>query len=140
MAYFAQIEDGKVANVIAVSNDVMIDADGNESEEMGQQFIAGLNITGIWKQTSYNTQGGKHADGGNPVRKNYAGIGCIYDEARDAFYAPQPYPSWTLNEDTCQWNPPVPYPLTEPVEGERPPMYRWSEGDQVWDELEIPGT
>ena len=131
MAYFAKIEDEKVTSVIAVRNDVMLDPDGNESEEMGQQFIAGLGLGGTWKQTSYNTFGGKHTDGGSPLRKNYAGKGYIWDETRDAFYAPQPFPSWLLDEDTCQWNPPVPYP--EPIEGERPPMYQWNEDNQNWD-------
>ena len=62
------------------------------------------------KRTSYNTQGGVHKYGGTPFRKNYAGVGHIYDPVRDAFYVEQPYPSWTLNEDTCYWEPPVPRP------------------------------
>ena len=62
------------------------------------------------RRTSYNTQGGVHKLGGTPFRKNYAGVGYMYDPVRDAFYAPQPYPSWTLNEDTCYWEPPVPRP------------------------------
>jgi hypothetical protein len=76
------------------------------------------------KRTSYNTQGGVHKYGGTPFRKNYAGVGHIYDPVRDAFYVEQPYPSWTLNEDTCYWEPPVPRP--EGVE------WYWKEDTTEW--------
>jgi hypothetical protein len=76
------------------------------------------------KQTSYNTSANIHLLGGTPFRKNYAGIGYIYDPDRDAFYESQPYPSWTLNEQTCQWEPPVPYPTDAPA--------TWNEGRQSW--------
>jgi hypothetical protein len=62
------------------------------------------------------------------LRKNYAGVGYTYDEVRDAFYAPQPYPSWTLNEDTCWWESPVPMP----TDGK---MYTWNEDNQNWEEV-----
>ena len=62
------------------------------------------------KRTSYNTVGGVHLLGGIPYRKNYAGIGYRYDGFRDAFIPPRPFLSWNLNEDTCQWEPPIPYP------------------------------
>jgi len=82
---------------------------------------------GTWVQTSYNTYGGVHyspetrePDGGVALRKNYAGIGYIYDSDRDAFYAPQPYPSWTLNESSCIWEAPIPMPDDEN-------MYEWDE-------------
>ena len=79
------------------------------------------------KRTSYNTNGGVHSNDGTPFRKNYAGIGYTYDEERDAFIPPQPYASWTLNEDTCLWDCPVDYPTkTEDVEG-NPIFYRWNE-------------
>ncbi len=78
---------------------------------------------GLCKRTSYNTIGGVHQNGGTPFRKNYAGVGCIYDPVRDAFYAPQPYESWTLNEDTCLWECPVERP-----EGE----YWWKEDTTEW--------
>lgn len=81
------------------------------------------------KRTSYNTHGGVHSSGGTPFRKNYAGIGYTYDEERDAFVAPQPYPSWTLNEDTCLWEAPVPYP----DEG----FHEWDEENGQWIELGI---
>jgi len=83
------------------------------------------------KRTSYNTVGGVHQFGGTPYRKNYAGIGYRYDETLDAFIPPQPYPSWVLNEETCLWEAPVPYP-----EGDG--MYVWNEDEQSWDAVEVP--
>jgi hypothetical protein len=79
--------------------------------------------SGLCKRTSYNTLGGVHQNGGTPFRKNYAGIGMIYDPVRDAFYAPQPFASWTLNEDTCLWECPV-----EKPEGE----YWWKDDTGEW--------
>lgn len=79
------------------------------------------------KRTSYNTSGGVHANDGTPLRKNYAGIGDTYDAERDAFYSPQPYDSWTLNEDTCIWEAPIPYP----EEG----MHTWDEEAGKWVEM-----
>ena len=73
-----------------------------------------------WVQTSYNTLGGKHNLGGTPLRKNYAGLGFTYDVTRDAFIPPQNFPSWTLNETTCLWDPPIP----KPTDGK---FYRWNE-------------
>ena len=119
MSYFAKIgEDGKVAQVIACP-------DNYTPENLQAAF------GGTWIQTSYNTRAGIHygpdgqPDGGVPLRKNYAGIGMLYDSTRDEFYTPQPYPSWTLHEDTCQWQPPVPVP----TEGG---PYRWNEPTQAW--------
>lgn len=80
------------------------------------------------KRTSYNTYGGVHSLGGTPFRKNYAGIGYTYDEARDAFIPPQPFASWTLDENRCLWQPPVPYPNDEK-------LYEWDEDNQQWVEL-----
>jgi hypothetical protein len=80
---------------------------------------------GEWLQTSYNTHGGVHKNGGTPLRKNYAGIGFTYDSQRDAFIPPQPYPSWTLVEETCQWTAPVLYP----TDGK---MYQWDEATTNW--------
>ena len=78
---------------------------------------------GLCKRTSYNTRGGVHLKGGTPFRKNYAGVGYIYDPVRDAFYAPQPFESWTLNEETCLWEAPV-----EKPEGD----YWWKEDTTEW--------
>ena len=84
---------------------------------------------GLCKRTSYNTFGGVHQNGGTPCRKNYAGVGMIYDPVRDAFYAPQPFESWTLNEDTCLWEAPTPYPN----DGKK---YDWNEETTSWEEIE----
>jgi hypothetical protein len=115
MAHFAQVENGIVTQVIVAEQDVI---------------DSGLFGSG-WVQTSYNTRGGVHygqdgqPDGGVALRKNYAGIGYSYDSVRDAFIPPQPYPSWTLNEDTCDWVPPTPYP----TDGK---LYSWDEATQSW--------
>ncbi len=77
------------------------------------------------KRTSYNTAGGVHTGGGTPFRKNYAGIGYTYDPQRDAFIPPKPYPSWTLNEQKCLWEPPI----AMPTDGK---MYSWDEDTVSW--------
>jgi hypothetical protein len=82
----------------------------------------------VYKRTSYNTYGGQHQLGGTPFRKNYAGLGYTYDEQRDAFIPPQPYNSWTLNEDTCLWQPPTPMPTDDK-------MYSWDEPTLSWIEV-----
>lgn len=110
MAHFAEIDqDSKVIRVIVVPND---------QEHRGQEFLADdLGLGGTWLKTSYNTNGGVHANGGTPYRKNYAGEGYTYDAGRDAFIPSQPDLSWTLNEETCLWvdpNPPVETPMMEP--------------------------
>jgi hypothetical protein len=115
MAHFAKIENGTVTQVNVIDEDYF--AENRETR-----------YTGLWVQTSYNTQGGVHLLGGTPLRKNYAGLGYVYDEVRDAFYAPQPYPSWTLNEDTCYWESPVPMP----TDGK---FYTWDEDNQNWEEV-----
>jgi len=78
----------------------------------------------VCKRTSYNTHGGVHDGGGTAYRKNYAGIGYTYDTARDAFIAPKPYASWVLDEATCRWGAPVPYPDTG--------MWGWNETTLSW--------
>jgi len=120
MTHFAKVENGIVTQVIVAEQDFV------DTQE------------GTWVQTSYNTRGGVHyapdsyePDGGVALRKNYAGIGFTYDAARDAFIPPQPYPSWNLDEDTCLWDAPVPYP----TDGK---PYTWNEDTQQWDEIVIP--
>jgi hypothetical protein len=108
MGHFAKVENGVVTNVIVAD----------------QEDIVGLD--GQWIQTSYNTWGGVHSQGGVPLRKNYAGIGFLYDAERDAFILPKPYASWVLNEDTCLWDAPV----AMPTDGGR---YTWNEDTQNWD-------
>jgi hypothetical protein len=98
----------------------------DETVKSGMEQILLLETGNIWKRTSYNTQGGKHPDN-KPFRKNYASIGYTYDATRDAFIPPKPFASWTLNEDTCRWDPPVPYP----ADG----MYTWDEETTTWKEV-----
>lgn len=93
-----------------------------------QDFIDTLPDRTSWVQTSYNTHGGVHANGGTPLRKNYAGVGYTYDSVRDAFIPPKPYASWVLNENTCLWDAPVAYP----ADGK---TYNWDENTQQWAEI-----
>lgn len=113
MAHFAKVEDGIVTEVLVIEQDVI------DTGAFGDPAL--------WVQTSYNTCGGVHPEG-RPLRKNYAGIGFTYDAERDAFYAPQPFPSWTLDEDTCLWNAPVPYPDDGKI-------YTWDEATLAWMEV-----
>ncbi len=108
MAHFAKINsDNIVEKVITIHNNELLD-NGIESELKGIEFcksLLGQNTN--WVQTSYNTRGGVHILGGIPLRKNYASIGYTYDSQRDAFIEPKPFNSWTLDENTCYWEPPV---------------------------------
>ena len=127
MAHFAKIGlNGKVIEVQSVNNEVLHDSNGVEQENIGIDFLTQLTGWAIWKQTSYNTKSGTHKNGGTPFRKNFAGVGYTYDEDRDAFIPPKPFPSWTLNETTCLWDPPV----VKPDDGQR---YNWNEENQTWD-------
>ncbi len=122
MAHFAKLGKGnKVLTVTVVHNDVA------PTEQAGRDFLNNVyNTNDNWFQTSYNTYGGVHLLGGTPFRKNYAGIGYKYDQTRDAFIPPKPYNSWTLNEETCQWEAPIALPDTEN-------RYNWNEETQQWD-------
>jgi hypothetical protein len=111
MSHFAKVTDGKVTEVIVAEQD----------------FID--NLDGTWLQTSYNTYGNQHPEG-RPLRGNYAGIGYTYDSTNDVFYAPKPYPSWVLNEDTCNWEAPVPMPQ----DGN---LYEWNEETLSWEIITI---
>jgi hypothetical protein len=105
MAYYAFLnEDNSVTEVI-VGKDENELLDGLTPEEWYGNFRGQRCV-----RTSYNTAGGAHLNGGVPFRKNFASIGDVYDEERDAFYMAQPYPSWTLDEETCQWSAPSPFP------------------------------
>jgi len=131
MASFAKIGlNGKVIEVQSVVNEVLHDANGVEQEVNGIDFLTKLTGWSIWKQTSYNTHGGVHDNGGTPLRKNHAGIGYTYDEDRDAFIAPKPFNSWILNEDTCLWEAPVAKPTTELEENQ---YYSWNESIVNWE-------
>jgi len=91
----------------------------------------------VYKQTSYNTHGGVHSNGGTPFRKNYAGLGYTYDANRDAFIPPKPYNSWVLNETTCLWNAPVAMP-SDVGQGDPPKRYTWNEETRTWDLVTTP--
>jgi hypothetical protein len=120
MSHFAKVLDGRVINVIVAEH------------EFFDTFVD--SSPGTWLQTSYNTRGGVHygadgqPDGGVALRGNYAGIGYIYDATNDMFYAPQPYPSWILNQTTWYWEPPVAYP----DDGE---AYNWDELVRAWSKI-----
>tara|TARA_Y100000310_G_scaffold37772_1_gene35424 strand:- start:1216 stop:1575 length:360 start_codon:yes stop_codon:yes gene_type:complete len=119
MAHFAELKaDNVVLRVIVVNNEVITE-NGEEKEQIGIDFLTNLYGGGIWKQTSYN----------NNFRKNYAGIGYKYDQTRDAFIPPKPFPSWVLDEDICNWDAPVPYP----DDGK---MYDWDELTMSWIEMD----
>lgn len=114
MAHFAKVNNGTVVQVIVAE------------PEFFNTFVD--SSPGQWLQTSYNTHGGVHTNGGTPLRKNYAGVGFTYDSVRDAFIPPKPYASWTLNEDTCLWDSPIAYP----DDGK---FYTWEEDAQQWNEV-----
>jgi hypothetical protein len=131
MASFAKIGlNNKVIEVLSVVNEVLHDANGIEQEVIGIDFLTKLTGYPIWKQTSYNTHGGVHDNGGTPLRKNHAGIGYTYDEDRDAFIPKKPFNSWVLNEDTCLWNAPVAKP-------EDDNKYIWNESTLTWNIVEV---
>lgn len=118
MTHFAKVEAGRVTEVIVAEADVI------NSGLFGSP--------GVWVQTSYNTRGGVHygddgqPDGGIPLRKNFAGIGYIYDPIREAFIPPRPFQSWKLNETSCLWEAPVEYP----TDGN---LYSWNENSLSWE-------
>jgi len=111
MAHFAKLGiNSKVIGVEVVADADCKNADNNEDESVGIQFLENIHGWPLWKKTSYNTIANEHSLGGTPFRKNYAGIGYTYDEDRDAFIPPKPYASWVVNETTCVWEAPVAYP------------------------------
>lgn len=122
MAHYAFIDENNIVTQVIVGRDENEVVDGISDWEAHYSEFSGQRCL----RTSYNTIAGTHREGGTPFRKNYAGIGFIYDESRDAFIPPRPYPSWVLNEETCQWDAPVPYP------GEEGDVYLWDEESQSW--------
>jgi len=119
MAHFAKLENNVVKQVIVVSNQDILDEQGQESEEKGIAFCSNL-LGGTWKQTSYNAK----------IRKNYAGIGYTYDEGLDAFIPPKPFASWLLDTDKAQWKAPVDMPTDDK-------RYTWNEETKSWDEVTV---
>lgn len=115
MAHFAELDENNVVKqVLVVHNNELLE-DGVEKESKGVAFLQSLFGHNRWKQTSYN---------GN-MRKNYAGIGFVYDSTRDAFIPPQPFSSWTLDNESCKWVPPTPYPNDGKI-------YNWDESSLSW--------
>jgi hypothetical protein len=112
MGHYARVTDGIVTSVIVAEADFF------------DTFID--DTAGEWIKTSYNTYGGVHSSGGTPLRKNYASVGYHYDSEADAFYAPQPYPSWTLNKSTYIWESNIPYP------DDNSTAYEWNESSLSW--------
>lgn len=134
MAHYAFLDDNNIVTEVITGVDeniIQTDLDGTQvggTAEAWETFYGNLRGQ-VCKQTSYNTIEGVHRNGGTPFRKNFAGIGYTYDAARDAFIAPKPYNSWVLNEDTCCWEAPVPYPDTGFA-------HKWSEDELTWKEVE----
>ena len=116
MSHFAKVENGIVAEVLVITQDVI------DTGMFGDPSL--------WVQTSYNTHGGVHPEG-RPLRMNYAGVGYAYDAERDAFIPPQPFPSWALNKDTCLWDAPLPCPKGTS-------KYFWNENELAWVKVIIP--
>ena len=120
MAHFAEVEDGIVTRVLVVPD---------SQDDRGHDYLAtDLGLGGTWIKTSYNTIAGEHTSGGTPLRGNYAGIGYTYDSGKDAFYAPQPFPSWKLNATKFIWEAPTPMPTDDK-------MYTWDEATTSWKEV-----
>jgi hypothetical protein len=117
MGHFAKVVDSKVTQVIVAEPDFF------------DTFVD--SSPGAWIQTSYNTIGGQHTQGGTPLRGNYAGIGYTYDAQNDVFYAPQPFASWVLNNTTWTWEAPTPMPQ----DGK---LYKWDEPTLAWVEVAAP--
>ena len=131
MSHFAKVINGIVEQVIVAEQDFINSGAVGDSSQ--------------WVQTSYNTRLGVHynpetgepsADQSKALRKNYAGVGYSYDPVRDAFIPPQPFPSWLLNEETCNWYPPVPLPADSGI-GDPPKFYEWDEETVSWVEVII---
>ncbi len=143
MAHFAKIGlNGKVLQVLTLDNKNMLNADGVEDETVGQQYLETHNnwTSQMWIQTSYNTYGGTHKDGGTPFRGNYAGIGYTWDEDNQIFWSKKPYPSWVKHLETASWKSPIgdAPELTDAQISENTAethnwSYNWNEENQSWD-------
>jgi hypothetical protein len=128
MAYYCFLNENNIVVMVCPGKD-----EGESGINWEQYYAESSGM--MCKQTSYNTRGGRHyssvtnePDNGTPFRKNYAGIGYTYDAVRDAFIPQKPYPSWLLNEDTCLWEAPTPYPTDEK-------QYTWDEATTSWIEV-----
>ena len=118
MSHFAEIDNNNIVLRVLVVPDAQ--------EHRGNEFLSmDLGLGGRWYKTSFNTSGGVHQLGGNPYRKNYAGIGYTFDRNRQAFIPPNPYSSWILNEETCLWQAPIAMPVDDN-------KYSWDEETLNW--------
>jgi hypothetical protein len=135
MAHFAEInKNNKVLRVIVVNDKDTQDEQGNEVEAIGQKYLNDW-LGGTWLKTSYNTRDNEHLKGGTPFRKNYAGIGYTFDDNLQGFIPPKRHDSFVLNEETCQWEPPIPIPddCSSKIEGGKD--YKWDEFNRAWLEI-----
>lgn len=123
MAHFAKLDENNVVLSVEVINNDVITVDGVESEEAGMAFLSKIYGHTNWKQTSYS----------NSFRGRFAGVGFIYNNDLNVFYPPKPYPSWKLNTEKLEWEPPIPMPEPHYREGFK---WRWLEENQEW--IEIP--
>ena len=123
MAHWAEINENNIVIRVTV---------GDNNDPAGDEGYSWLvnNLGGRWIKTSYNTSLGIHKDGGIPLRKNYAGIGMIYNEEIDGFIVPQPFNSWILNEEICNWEAPTSYPSGDGI-------YKWVEETLNWQLVEV---
>ena len=129
MAHYAFLDENNTVTEVIVGK--------NENEDNIDWEVQYGNFRGqTCKRTSYNTQGGVHSLGGTPLRKNYAGIGYTYDSQRDAFIPPKPFASWQLNDASCLWEAPTPYP-TDVGTAEAPKRYTWNEETLAWTLVQI---
>ncbi len=140
MAHFAKIsENNEVLTVLTLNNVDMHNADGVEDETVGQKYLEKHNNwpAHMWIQTSYNTSGNTHKNGGTPFRGNYAGTGSIWDEDNQIFWLKKPYPSWVKNTTTAHWDSPIGAApeLTAEQTADEANMYHydWNESGQSWD-------
>jgi len=143
MAHFAKINnDKKVIAVLTLNNSDMLNADGVEEELIGQQYLEKHNNwpAQMWIQTSYNTSGGQHKNGGTPFRGNYAGIGYTWDEDNQIFWTEKPFASWVKHIPTASWKSPIgdAPALTEEQISQNTANthrwgYNWNEANQSWD-------
>ena len=132
MAHYAFLDENNIVTEVIVGKN-----EGEDGIDWQSQYSA---IRGqVCKRTSYNTHGGVHSGGGTPFRKNYAGLGYMYDAIRDAFIPPRPYASWVLDEQTCLWNAPVAMP-EDAGTGDPPKRYQWDEVTTSWKELIVAET
>jgi hypothetical protein len=153
MANFAELDENNVVlRVIHIADEDMKDENGVEVEQIGIDFCIKL-LGGRWKQTSINTHWDEHLYGGEPFRKNYATIGSVYIEEQDGFTSPKycedsilhptllkwspanPHAGWVLNQDTWDWEPPIPMPTEEATEGN---LWVWDDATLNWMQVPIP--